>query len=624
MTRVELVVAVCILVVLVALLFPAVLAARERARLHGCTNNLRRIGTSIRQYLEVHESLPPAAVWRPGSLQTLMLNEVKQIDLITYENWALLLLPYLGQAHLGEQFDFQFSVMSPQNAGPRMTPVAEFSCPADDYTRVDNLYAFGTAPGGRPLAQSARGNYALNGGTHNPRFTPESAATPHGDRLTLEIDPTRRQFRMAGSGIAGINRAFRISEFTNGQSTLAAIDEIRAGIHPFDPRGVWAVGQIGGSITWAHGVAGDAGGPNNAWALADDLLGCARLRTAVGSETLTRENMPCASYVDRNDQATARSRHASGVNVLFLDGAVRFVHDRVDRGVWHVMHSRETPADVLVDCAAALGPAVVPPDAVRDATALNLAERPAGSTFKNSLDMEFVTLPAGDFTMGMADRNVGPEPPDCPAHRVRLTRPYNLGRHEVTHRQFQSVTGRNPSDQSPQTTGTEQADDFPAVRITWYDAVEFCTKLSQLPEEQAAKRRYRLPTEAEWEYACREGQSASYEWQAERRPNDRSGENAGVDPPLPVTSVGSYPANSLGLYDMRGNVWEWCSDWFDRGYYSRSPLKNPAGPATGFLKVVRGADWVFVGELCHINYPTMPPWKSSPYVGFRVVCEEID
>ena len=72
---------------------------------------------------------------------------------------------------------------------------------------------------------------------------------------------------------------------------------------------------------------------------------------------------------------------------------------------------------------------------------------------------------------------------------------------------------------------------------------------------------------------------------------------------------------------MRGNVWEWCSDWFDRAYYRRSPKSDPQGPASGYLKVVRGGDWVFVGEICSINYPLMSPWQSSAYVGFRVVCE---
>jgi formylglycine-generating enzyme required for sulfatase activity len=142
-----------------------------------------------------------------------------------------------------------------------------------------------------------------------------------------------------------------------------------------------------------------------------------------------------------------------------------------------------------------------------------------------------------------------------------------------------------------------------------------------MEQEQSSGRTYRLPTEAEWEYACRSGRSDPYHWTLQRRPEDDSGDAAGIVPALPLREVGSYPANAFGLYDLRGNVWEWCADWFDRSYYSRSPRDDPQGPAAGFLKVVRGGDWIFVGEVCRINYPIMSPWQTSPFVGFRVVCE---
>ncbi|HAH47919.1 MAG TPA: hypothetical protein DCM07_24310, partial [Planctomycetaceae bacterium] len=126
---------------------------------------------------------------------------------------------------------------------------------------------------------------------------------------------------------------------------------------------------------------------------------------------------------------------------------------------------------------------------------------------------------------------------------------------------------------------------------------------------------------AEWEYACRAGSSDPFLWTVTRTEKDDSGNAAGIRPPLPVTSVGQYPPNQFGLHDMRGNVWEWCSDWFDRDYYTRSPQKNPRGPGEGYIKVVRGSDWRFTGEPCRIDYAMMPPWKSSPFVGFRVICE---
>lgn len=212
-------------------------------------------------------------------------------------------------------------------------------------------------------------------------------------------------------------------------------------------------------------------------------------------------------------------------------------------------------------------------------------------------------------------------PPECPPHEVTITRNFWLGAYEVTQAQFQVVLERNPSGQVPDVTVVESTDDFPVEDASWYDAVEFCERLSELPDEKAERRRYRLPTEAEWEYACRSGKSEPYRWALRRQPSEKSGEAAGIVPDLPLTKIGSYQSNEFGLFDMRDNVWEWCADWFDRTYYSRSPRDDPQGPAKGYLKVVRGGDWVFVGEVCRINYPIMSPWQRSPFVGFRVVCE---
>lgn len=246
----------------------------------------------------------------------------------------------------------------------------------------------------------------------------------------------------------------------------------------------------------------------------------------------------------------------------------------------------------------------------------------ATETFTNSIGMQFVDVPAGMFTMGVPDiGNNEPAPPECPTHEVRITRSFRLGQHEVTQSQYMSVMGSNPSHHSPDRAGTEATDEFPVENVTWNDAVEFCRRLTDLPGEKAQGRRYRLPTEAEWEYACRSGKSDPYRWNPRRQPDDKSGAAAGIEPSLPLTRVGSYPPNDFGLCDMRGNVWEWCSDWFERSYYSRSPIDDPTGPAGGYLKVVRGGDWIFVGEVCRINYPVMSPWQRSPFVGFRVVCE---
>lgn len=603
-----------------AALAPAIARSREAARRRQCADNLRAIGLALRHYHDAQGTLPPAAVWRPAESSSLMLYEVKRFDRTVYENWAQLLLPHLGRDDVAAKFDRALPVMHAANAEARMTRIAEFVCPTDGFNGTHNPYGFQPWDDRPPLAEFARGNYAINGGSHSIKRGPESTVQPRGERLQIVLDHERRRFEAIGTGVAGINRCFRLSEFTNGQSTLVAVDEIRAGVHPLDMRGVWALGHIGSSITWAHGVVGDAGGPNNQWDRSDDIFDCGRVHKALGTDRLAALGMPCCSYIDLSQEATARSQHPGGVHVLFLDGAVRFVRDEVDRGLWHVMHSRETPAELLADLDSAVNDDQPPPDAQVPRAAMREPE--LGDRLTNSIGMRFAGIPAGTFTMGVQDRGNDQQPPrECPPHEVTITHGFWLGECEVTQGQFQEVMGRNPSAYATDASDAESTDDFPVEQVTWHDAVAFCERLSELDQEKAAGRSYRLPTEAEWEYACRSSTSEPYTWSARRAAGDDSGEAAGIEPALPVTKVGSYRPNSLGLYDMRGNVWEWCGDWFDRAYYLRSPKSDPQGPATGYLKVVRGGDWVFVGEICPINYPIMSPSQSSPFVGFRVVCE---
>ena len=617
--RQDVIIGVAVLVLLGTVLSPAAVVFRERSRLATCENNLRRIGAALHTYHDVHGTLPVAAVWRGPTLRTTMLNEVKQIDLVTHQNWAQLLLPHLDRTDIAAQFHPNEPVMAAANEIARMTFLSEYSCPTDSFNRADNPYSFQPARDVEPIAEMARGNYGINGGTHNHRFSPESATQPHFDGLEVIVSSEPRRFELIGTGIAGMNHAFSLSDFQNGQSSLVAIEELRAGIHPLDPRGVWALGQVGGSITWAHGISSDDCGPNNQWDRSDDLLGCGLLHETVGSDTLQDERMPCVHYVDRNDQATARSLHTSGVNVLFLDGSVRFVNDRVDRALWHVMHSRETPADRLAGIEKQLGVYQPPPDAT--VTSFPSISADTGTAMTNSIDMQFVAIPGGEFRMGIPDAgNSAEPPPESPVHPVTIPWAFWMGSFEVTQGQFLKVMGRNPAHHSPDVLSLPESNSFPVEMVSWNDAAEFCRKLGELSEEQQAGRSYRLPTEAEWEYACRSGKSVPYVWNSQRKTGDESGDNCGIHPPLPLKPVGSYKPNEFGLYDMRGNVWEWTADWFDRSYYSRSPIQDPQGPATGYVKVVRGGDWTFVGEPCRINYPMMPPWKSSRYVGFRVVC----
>lgn len=615
----EVLIALAVIGLLIALLSPKILAMRESARQQQCEQHMKQLGTALQNYHETHQSLPPAAIWGTHDTRSLALHLSRQLDLFTYANWSLLLLPHLNETDLSNSYDYNLPVSHEENSYVRTSHVTFMTCPSDTYNTVENGHVF--EPTEDLFIQFARGNYAINGGTHTGKIGYGSTTSPSGEYAHLVIDQKLRSFRYWGNGIAGFNTAFSFDDVTNGLSNLVALEEVRAGIHPADPRGVWSWGHIGSSVTWAHGVNGDDYGPNNAWARADDIMGCGKLYDLLGTEKILAEKMGCASYIDLNMQATARSQHQGGVNVLFLDGTVKFISDKVDPGLWHVIHSRETPHEVL---ASNFDERLNKSNELKDASEANHThalerEDQQPSDFSNSLGMKFVLIPKGEFIMGLPDReNDFDLPLESPQHTIRISQPFYLGCYEVTQAEYQKVMGKNPAFHQSDSQDTKQ---FPVEQVTWNDADEFCQRLTDLPAEKAAKRAYRLPTEAEWEYACRAGSSQPYGFTFKRSDQDTSGEVAGRTTPLPVTKVGSYAANPFGLYDMRGNVWEWCSDWFDRDYYNRSPLTNPQGPKNGYLKVVRGGDWIYVGERCKINYPITVPWKHNPFIGFRVVCE---
>jgi formylglycine-generating enzyme required for sulfatase activity len=250
---------------------------------------------------------------------------------------------------------------------------------------------------------------------------------------------------------------------------------------------------------------------------------------------------------------------------------------------------------------------------------------------ENSIGMKFVRIPKGTFLMGSPPDEVGSSD-DERQHEVTLTRDFYLGVYEVTQAQYKKVMGKNPSyftgdkvaERHPQTgrfVKDVDSANHPVENVSHDDAVEFCRRLSELPDEKAAGRRYRVPTEAEWEYACRAGSNTAFSFGNE---SADLGSHAWYEANSNemTHAVGGKKPNAFGLYDMHGNVWEWCSDWYDEKYYASSPGTDPKGPDSGSFRVLRGGSWVSVPSnvRCACRYDHAPGRRSS-YNGIRVVLE---
>jgi formylglycine-generating enzyme required for sulfatase activity len=193
-----------------------------------------------------------------------------------------------------------------------------------------------------------------------------------------------------------------------------------------------------------------------------------------------------------------------------------------------------------------------------------------------------------------------------PAHPVTLTQAFYMGKFAVTQEQYQQVIGTNPSN--------FKGKDNPVEQISWDDTQAFCKKLSE-----STKQTVRLPTETEWEYACRAGTATTYHSGDAEADLDRvawyyANSKSTTHP------VDQKEANAFGLYDMHGNVWQWCQDWWDDGYYSKSPAENPQGPAHGARRVLRGGSWGNAPLDCRsARRDRIDPDGRDRIIGFRVV-----
>ena len=233
---------------------------------------------------------------------------------------------------------------------------------------------------------------------------------------------------------------------------------------------------------------------------------------------------------------------------------------------------------------------------------------PRAKTLINSLGMKFTSLPAGSFIMGSPDQSGGLD--EFPRGKVGLGRSYMISVHEVTQAQWQAIMGSNPS--------TLKGSDHPVESVSWHEVQEFIGRLNA----REGTRTYRLPTEAEWEYACRAGSQAKW-------PFGDSGEIYGDHAWYWANSkgrlhqpVGLKEPNRFGLYDMLGNVEEWVQDWYAEGYYLERAAKDPRGPETGRLKVSRGGSTHPSPYVARASTRSKAePGQAKPYRGFRLVKE---
>jgi formylglycine-generating enzyme required for sulfatase activity len=319
--------------------------------------------------------------------------------------------------------------------------------------------------------------------------------------------------------------------------------------------------------------------------------------------------------------------------------------------------SSAKPAPPWTLPAGAPAPAIAPFDAARAKEHQEAWGKHLGVPveMENSIGMRFVLIPPGEFDMGSTEAEVAKLleeakatnqqdeyikrlPAEAPKHRVRITKPFWLGVHEVTRGQFRRFVedrgyqteaerdgrgGHGLVDgqwkQDPRFVwnrdlGFEQADDHPVVNVSWNDATAFCSWLSEKEGEKSS-----LLSEAQWEYACRAGTTTTWcSGDDEEALKEHGWFKANAE--RQTHPVGQKWPNAWGLYDMHGNVWEWCQDWWVEGYYATSPLDDPTGPTGGSYRVLRGGGWYFGAPRCRASVRSrwLDPVVRDDALGFRL------
>jgi prepilin-type N-terminal cleavage/methylation domain-containing protein/prepilin-type processing-associated H-X9-DG protein len=309
-TLVELLVVIAIIGILIALLLPAINAAREAGRRAQCMNNAKQLGLAAINYQESIGRFPFGVMVPKGQDATQ-----------TYQwgaNWIIQILPYTENPQLARIYNPLKPVSDPSNAALRATNIPTMLCPSN---AIDNSKPY--MPVGRSVEGPnwARGNYAGNGSLEQ--------FEQWGDAANFLVGPGSRGWSIPWlRGVMGVNESSAMKDITDGASHTCLLGEVRAGVSPIDRRGTWAMGCAGASMLWGHGATDDHG-PNNNGVEADDIIECGEIQQTFNQATLAQMFMGCYNG-GGNNQATVRSMHPGGAHICMCDGAVVFISDSIN------------------------------------------------------------------------------------------------------------------------------------------------------------------------------------------------------------------------------------------------------------------------------------------------------
>ena len=333
-TLVEILVVIAIIGVLVALLLPAIQAAREAARRMQCGNNIRQVALGLLNYESAHKSFPPSSNW-PASQPNLLRNGGSANQSAT---WVVMILPFVEHQNVYDSFDLTEGVYvtDGRNKAARGSTLSFMRCPSDTFAEqpFDGTVATSTVPLGDGWA---RGNYAGNAALGVMENASNCVNLGNGmpNCCALRDSPGWKSDSLRG--MMGASTALRHREIRDGASNTILVGEIRAGVYPSDPRGVWALGG-GSSSLWGHGSLGDAdaNGPNHVAVGSDNLRSCPKVFQTAGCSawnncpSLDNLGMSCFPSTTNNNQQGARSMHVGGVFVALADGSAHFIGDFID------------------------------------------------------------------------------------------------------------------------------------------------------------------------------------------------------------------------------------------------------------------------------------------------------